>query len=938
MSTIPEIVPFSETISQPGQEGLGVGGEVIAKSETPEIGHSGETSQPGQEGLGGGGEVIAKSEMPEIGHSGETSQPGQEGLGGGGEVIAKSEMPEIGHSGETSQPGKEGLRVGRDVRMSKMPEIGQSDVETRQPIGSGSTSEMSLGAAFDCDLKVRANSKGQSSDAATQDPKGLDGMLTAGTKLQSVSETKSVEIELFEASKDSEWFDAIEKKNCKFLLELFRSDRSLWVQTGLKGRSVLHVAVMQGCSELVHELHCYKGDLVPCGENWQTPFEFLWENARDGRLKDASAQDLWLVMEGPSVKDRNNLFIFTLKPFVDRSRDDYVQSHAMWRMPVDSEDSEMLSLRGAISSIAIKENFVMDENDVDFNFENVERKELYVHMACSRLRNVHNEEDWNRLGCDHILEFIIAVLTDLCEKNLLQKLFDQKDAQGRTVLQVFVLCDPWRFNWENIDKCRKRTSMCRRAFGRLLAILPDACVNTPDTAGRTVLHWAVAHENTWAVAALLESGKARPNVTFRTAYIGDITPFHLIILYEHMLPAYYLKYLKYELKRKFFNFKLIDSKLNFHQHVRCPVAWAIQMGRNEFVKRVMETEEWQELYPPKDNKLLAVAAYSGVEILQHFLQKDDVDKLNVVCAPFPAPPLHLAVEAQPFWTNWPDSRTFDGWLHCNDFISIELLEKKLGEKDPEEDSAIANTKKSSLNSYGVPDRNQYSAKQACANLLLQAGADILATDKISRMADPGARAPNEAKIWWYELVAKETLNIKNDLNAAGTGTAVVATLVATASFVGPLQPPLNYVGMSSGTTTVDVGVQVTEALIKVFLVSNSLSFYLAITSIMLAIMPSLPIPKEGLVSGPCDDLKRSRRTISIAIGMLLASIISVLISFAASSLAVLPLQHRGLMAYSTSIGGLICCIGIFFFFLRFLRLICPQNTFIKKLYQKIGKL
>ncbi len=48
-----------------------------------------------------------------------------------------------------------------------------------------------------------------------------------------------MEVELFEASKDSEWFDAIEEKNCKFLLELFRSDRSLWVQTGLKGRSVL---------------------------------------------------------------------------------------------------------------------------------------------------------------------------------------------------------------------------------------------------------------------------------------------------------------------------------------------------------------------------------------------------------------------------------------------------------------------------------------------------------------------------------------------------------------------------------------------------------------------------------------------------------------------------------------------------------------------------
>jgi hypothetical protein len=99
-------------------------------------------------------------------------------------------------------------------------------------------------------------------------------MLIAGTKLQSVSEKKSVEVELFEASKDSEWFDGIEKKNCKLLLQLFRSDRSLLVQTGLKGRSVLHVAVMQGCSELVGELHYYESDLVPCGKTGRLHLSF----------------------------------------------------------------------------------------------------------------------------------------------------------------------------------------------------------------------------------------------------------------------------------------------------------------------------------------------------------------------------------------------------------------------------------------------------------------------------------------------------------------------------------------------------------------------------------------------------------------------------------------------------------------------------------------
>jgi hypothetical protein len=246
-------------------------------------------------------------------------------------------------------------------------------------------------------------------------------------------------------------------------------------------------------------------------------------------------------------------------------------------MPVDSEDSEMLSLREAISSIAIKENFVMDENDVDFNFENVERKELYVHMACSRLRNVNNKEDPKRCW-DQIVGFIIAVLTDLCQKNLVQKLFDQKDAQGRTILQVFVLCTIWQVNTE----CRE---MLTSALKRMLEILPDTCVNTLDKAGRTVLHWAVAHHFTWAVDALLESGKARPDVYFHTAYIRGITAFHLIILYEHDVRFFHFD-LKDELKR---NFGLHFPRQNLITG-GSPLKWAIQMGRNEFVKHVMKTK------------------------------------------------------------------------------------------------------------------------------------------------------------------------------------------------------------------------------------------------------------------------------------------------------------------------------------------------------------
>ncbi len=288
-------------------------------------------------------------------------------------------------------------------------------------------------------------------------------------------------------------------------------------------------------------------------------------------MKNASAQDIWLVMEGPS-DTAGDQWRQQRDLLAGRSGDDYVKSHVMCRMPVDSEDREMLSLREAISSIAIEEDFGMDENDVDFNFENVERKELYVHMACSMWRNVHNYEDWKR-SCHQIVGFIIAVLTDLCEKNLLHKLFDQKDAQGRTILQIFVLC----------QYVREYSVILAFTFREMLEILPDACANTLDKAGRTVLHWAVGHDITWAIEELLESGKARPDVTLQTAYIRNITTFHLILLHDHNLPYSYRRFLKDELKRDFCEFEFVDADFSISDFRPEQIANVLYCGQYEWV-------------------------------------------------------------------------------------------------------------------------------------------------------------------------------------------------------------------------------------------------------------------------------------------------------------------------------------------------------------------
>jgi hypothetical protein len=94
---------------------------------------------------------------------------------------------------------------------------------------------------------------------------------------------------------------------------------------------------MQGCSKLVHQLlQVHEGDLIPRAKDWKSPFEFLWENAKDGRLKDASAKDMWVVMEGPGVEQEVARGQITSRGrFSGRSRDDYLKSHAECMMPVD---------------------------------------------------------------------------------------------------------------------------------------------------------------------------------------------------------------------------------------------------------------------------------------------------------------------------------------------------------------------------------------------------------------------------------------------------------------------------------------------------------------------------------------------------------------------------------------------------------------------------
>jgi MFS family permease len=219
-------------------------------------------------------------------------------------------------------------------------------------------------------------------------------------------------------------------------------------------------------------------------------------------------------------------------------------------------------------------------------------------------------------------------------------------------------------------------------------------------------------------------------------------------------------------------------------------------------------------------------------------------------------------------------------------------------------------------------------------MLMQAGVDIWQEDDEGTLAEPGPEASTKVRMWWYEAIARDTSEAKKNLNDAANAISVVAALVATASYVGPLQPPLGY-----GTTDPSVldMVQTTKLSIRVFVVTNCLSFYLAIGSILFAVVPSLPTPQESLH----EEWRRSKRTIGIAILFLLMSIVGVLISFAAASNVGMADHYSwhgsGLAFYPTMFGGLICLFGIITFFVRLLRLVFDKNERIRRLYQKLPK-
>jgi ankyrin repeat protein len=332
-------------------------------------------------------------------------------------------------------------------------------------------------------------------------------------------------------------------------------------ELGPRGRSVLHVAIMQGCTELVHKLKA-----VPSKSGNSSAFKVLWEQAKDYGMNYASALDLWSIMDADSS---------------ERSADDYIAAHPMHPPLSYEEEAEISSLRELMSSY--QEPFQKDMDDVNFNFD--VRSELLVHMACSRLRNLVSkkiERDLVRDELSKIVTFLSKVLKELKDKNLLQELFKQKDARGRTILQVFVAS---KYEIDNENK-----TVVEEEFRKLLEILPPVCVNVRDSVGRTVLHWAVAYDSCWAVKILVESGKADLCATCRTVHWKNVTALHLAVLNDCDDCARHLLESNSNFNQMNFSMEIDISFSSYSQKKWRPLDLAIILARVKLARRMRQVK------------------------------------------------------------------------------------------------------------------------------------------------------------------------------------------------------------------------------------------------------------------------------------------------------------------------------------------------------------
>ncbi|KAL3682238.1 hypothetical protein R1sor_000260 [Riccia sorocarpa] len=295
--------------------------------------------------------------------------------------------------------------------------------------------------------------------------------------------------------------------------------------------------------------------------------------------------------------------------------------------------------------------------------------------------------------------------------------------------------------------------------------------------------------------------------------------------------------------------------------------------------------------------------------------------------------LRLVLETGKFDTQCQDqygNTPLHAAVRCEGPVSLPAMLIDFVEIPKECPHGSRDLEQSSMTTPQQRESHHESRRQGCINLLLQEGLDIWETNKSGKIPDPGPKASPGYSLWWYERLARETLDQKTSFNVAGSAVSVTAALVATASYIGPLQPPLAYSWEDKdGVSKVQTGI----IAVHVFFVLNTLAFYLAIAAVVLSFTPALPAPHESTHA----ELKRIRRSVLWALMLLIVSLIAILSAFASASIVVVSSAERWLTTAPVVVGCIICVVVLIFCCIRAAKLMSHKKSWLVGYIEKRRK-
>ncbi|KAJ7294954.1 hypothetical protein O6H91_Y222200 [Diphasiastrum complanatum] len=799
-----------------------------------------------------------------------------------------------------------------------------------------------------------------------------------------------------QAPQYSKWYCAIQRGHYAEVMRLLYADAYYLHQTGYQGRTALHAAVIGGWGEVVVEELL---GMCNFGHGLESSFSKPQQSVPVGDLLDAvddKYQQTALAMAviiGNAKVVRTIMRAYHARDDKDDVRlDDEHEIDEWWQQRRTEErfneqkkqrdeeqrqqfeEQERSQLRGIIQRLL---------KDISGSFDNA-HIELLKHY-CRQLRDDHNESEEylfhmicytdstelrsniseSFVGSELESEFLLGLVEperelefDNMQWYIMQSIVEEtRRTRPSLVHSLFQLQDNWGMTplHAAVSKCNA-SKVCQ-----VLELIPRDCVNARDGAGRTPLHRAAAQTMTTTkeeanetLQKLLDDPRTDVNAFFNPLQsfyptlddsdenlhklrevvtpenedfnrLQFLTALHLAVLHTHADRVQLL--LKHEdmISTSFARSQVIP----FSGHSRpSPSSW---MPEGELGELALMTPLKMAILMEHEATLQALLqddkVYDKGRIQNKSQSQSGVMSMSALhfaaCCGYPEI-VRIILDNAKFDPMVKDNGHHNALHYAADaFINHQDLLSLTNCVDLLRSYEIRSLKE------GDDILKRYSKKKGCVHLLLQSDLNFIWSKGINGNTPcPGLSASAEYQTWWYEKLDNVTKDAKNQLFVAANAISVTAALVATASFIGPFQPPMNY--QSDGYIHYNL------LSVKIFIVFDSLSFYLAIASIMMSMIPSIPLIHGRVQS----ELQRTRRTvIEVAMCSLLASMMCVLISFAAATITVLPndWKHRMLTFSIAMVGGIICLVVFQYFVRRYIKLVFYRNQIIRHSYKNQSK-